>query len=230
MHMKEATTGRLYDAWAWIYDGTFGKLVERRQKRAVAELRAGPGQRVLDLGVGTGMTLNLYPPEVKVIGVDLSAGMLRKAEKKIQQQQLTNCQLVQADALLAPFEDESFDHIMITHVISVVSDPVKLLHEARRLVKPNGRIVILNHFQSSVPFVAFWERLFNPIFIKIGWKSDLSLEDCLAGVNLHAHYRFKLRTLDIWQIVVLSPQQPNDATETQPVAHDARQLPVPQVG
>jgi phosphatidylethanolamine/phosphatidyl-N-methylethanolamine N-methyltransferase len=204
-HLQEQTTGPLYDAWAKVYDGTFGRLVHKRHIAAVEHLRAGPGDRVLDLGVGTGMTLPEYPEGVRVLGLDLSAGMLGKAAAKVDEHGLDTVSLVRGDALRTPFADGSFDSVMITHVISVVSDPAGLMAEARRLVKPDGVIVLLNHFLSGSRPVAAIEKAFNPVFVKVGWKSDLTLADCTAGVDVHVRYQFKLATADLWRIVVLAP-------------------------
>ena len=206
MKMQETTTGKLYDLWSRIYDHSFGKLVHRRQIRALEELRPQPGQRVLDLGVGTGLTLKHYPDNITVVGMDLSAGMLKKAAEKIDDQQLGHCQLIQGDAMQPPFADQSFDHIIITHTISVVSNPQRLLHWVRKMIKPGGRIVVLNHFQSTNPLFGWCEKIANPICVKIGWRSDLSLEECLRDVDLSVHYQFKMNPLDVWKIVVLSDQ------------------------
>ena len=207
--MREESTKKQYDGWAWFYDHTFGALVARRQKRALEQVRAKPGDRVLDLGVGTGMTLPHYPKDVSVVGVDLSLGMLKKAAIKINDNGLHHCSLIQTDAMLPPFADESFDHVVITHVISVVSEPHKLLQWAQRLVKPGGRIVMLNHFQSTQPVVAWIEKVLNPVFVKIGWRSDLPLEDVLTGVELEVDYCFKTSMMDIWRIVVLTKPAAN---------------------
>ena len=207
--MIETKTSKLYDLWSIFYDYTFGALVRRRQVRALQQLHLKAGDCVLDMGVGTGMTLQHYPKNVTVIGLDLSAGMLAKAAEKRDELGLTHCHLIRADAMLPPFADRSFDHVMITHTISVVSDPAKLIGWAERLVKPGGRIVLLNHFQSTNPFFAWFERTFNPMFVKIGWRSDLALEDVLRGAkNLCVEYRFKMRLVDIWQIVVLMHPEP----------------------
>ena len=203
--MQESSTEKLYDLWAKFYDRTFGALVHRRQSRAIEELKVKPGDRVLDLGVGTGLSLLKYPAGADVVGVDLSGGMLNRAAEKLAEADRTNVSLVQADAMHTPFADDSFDHVMISHVISVVSDPNRLLAEAKRIVKPDGRIVVLNHFQSHQPVVGWLERVMNPLFVKIGWRSDLTLHECLQGLGLHVLYHFKLAAVDFWQIVVISP-------------------------
>jgi phosphatidylethanolamine/phosphatidyl-N-methylethanolamine N-methyltransferase len=204
--MNELETSRVYDAWAKLYDHTFGRLVHRRQHRAIREIRPQPGDRILDLGVGTGISLTRYPGDVTVVGMDLSAGMLEQAADKKRQRGLDHVHLCRGNALEPPFADRCFDHVIISHTISVVSEPNRLLREAKRLVKPDGRIVVLNHFRSDRPVVAWFEKVLNPLFVKIGWRSDLTLEECLDGVGLTVLYRFKLSTVDFWQIVVLSPR------------------------
>ncbi|MCC7406835.1 MAG: methyltransferase domain-containing protein [Phycisphaeraceae bacterium] len=203
MRMTEAITSKTYDLWSLFYDHTFGALVRNRQVRAVEQLPLRPGDRVLDIGVGTGMTLGHYPRNVTVVGMDLSAGMLGKAAEKCRELGLDHCKLVRADAMLPPFAPASFDHILICHTITVVSDPARLLAWASKLLRPGGHIVILNHFQSSQPVVAWFEKYLNPVFVKIGWRSDLSLEELMGEGDLHLEYSFKLRSIDLWRIVVL---------------------------
>lgn len=224
--MKEAITSRTYDLWSRFYDCTFGRLVERRQRAALTHLPLKPGDCVLDMGVGTGMTLPHYPRDVQVVGFDLSQGMLAEASLKCRQLGLHHCRLVRGDAMFPPFAPRSFDHIVICHTISVVSDPKRLLNWARQLVRPGGRIVVLNHFQSTWPLLAWFERWLNPLFVKIGWRSDLALEDVLDGSGLTMTYGFKLRCFDIWRIVVLEHAHPAAAgTAEQPGRHAAAQIP-----
>ena len=214
--MTEATTSSLYDLWSWFYDYTFGALVHQRQIRAVKELRPKPGERILDLGCGTGMTLEYYPDDVEVVGMDLSAGMLDGAKAKIKAKGIKNVKLVRGDAMMPPFAEHSFDQVLVTHTITVVSEPEKLLAWAGRMVKPGGRIVVLNHFQSTNRVMAFLERISNPMWIKIGWKSDLPLAPLLKDSSFKVEYHFKMGILDLWQILVLStpsaPSQPGPRT------------------
>ncbi|MCX5660668.1 MAG: methyltransferase domain-containing protein [Planctomycetota bacterium] len=220
--MRETVTSKTYDIWSLPYDYTFAPLVVKRLRRAIAQLRLRPGDRVLDMGVGTGSALGFYPKNVTIVGLDLSAGMLAKAADKCREQGLTHCQLLRGDALNPPFAPGSFDHVVITHVISVVSDPHRLLSLAARLVKPGGRIVVLNHFQSSQPVVAWFERVLNPIFVKIGWRSDLRLDELLRGVDLKVEYQFKIDRLDLFQIVVLNARPQSSPPE--PTANEMPDL------
>lgn len=200
--MKESSTRKIYDIQSLVYDYTFGKLVKKRIARAIEHMQIQPGQTVLDIGIGTGGSVPFYPAHGKVIGVDLSSGMLREARKKIEEDGYENTTVFQGNALELPFEDSSFDHIFISHVISVVSRPDLLVREAQRVAKAGAKIVILNHFLSTNRFVAMFERWVNPICQKIGWRSDLALADIVAQTQIEIDYRYKLRSVDIWETVV----------------------------
>jgi phosphatidylethanolamine/phosphatidyl-N-methylethanolamine N-methyltransferase len=116
----------------------------------------------------------------------------------------TNIGLVQGNALHLPFAENSFDHVFISHVISVVSDPVAVIKEMQRVTKPGARVVMLNHFQSSNKVVASLEKMVSPICTKLGWRSDLSLHDLMHHTGIEIDYRYKLTTPDIWETVVFT--------------------------
>jgi phosphatidylethanolamine/phosphatidyl-N-methylethanolamine N-methyltransferase len=202
--MQESSTKKIYDVHSMFYDATFGRLVKRRIERAINHMNIAETDRVLDLGIGTGVSLNFYPNRGRIVGVDLSAGMLREARKKVRERGLERATVFQANALELPFADDTFDHVFISHVISVVSDPYQLVQEAQRVAKPNARIVIVNHFQSTNRFVALIEKWLCPLCTKLGWRSDLALQDLVRRTGVEIDYRYKLESIDIWETVVLS--------------------------
>ncbi len=209
--MQEASTRSIYNVWAHFYDHTMGRGVQRRQQLAIDRMNIRPGERILDVGIGTGLSLDLYPQHCKVTGIDISEGMLAKAAKRIEQYGYKFANLSVADALNLPFSDASFDHVFVTHVITVVSDPVRLIDEMRRVCKVGGKIVIVNHFLSGNRFAAALEKLLRPICEKIGWRSDLSLEYLIEKTGLPVDYRYKLDSVDVWETVFATndgPKQP----------------------
>jgi len=115
-----------------------------------------------------------------------------------------NATVIQGNALELPFADNSFDHIFISHVISVVSDPCSLVREAQRVAKPGARIVVLNHFQSTNRFIALIEKWLCPLCTKLGWRSDLAHGDLIRRTGAEIDYRFKLESIDLWETVVMT--------------------------
>jgi phosphatidylethanolamine/phosphatidyl-N-methylethanolamine N-methyltransferase len=203
--MQEANTRKIYDVHAMFYDATFGRLVRRRIARAISHMNIRPDDRVLDLGIGTGVSLDYYPPDRgRLIGVDLSSGMLRKAREKVRERGLHNAVVFQADALHLPFADDTFDHVFMSHVISVVSDPYRLIQEAQRVSRPGARIVMVNHFQSTNRFIAMVEKWLCPLCTKLGWRSDLALQDLVRRTGVEVDYRYKLESIDLWETVVIT--------------------------
>jgi phosphatidylethanolamine/phosphatidyl-N-methylethanolamine N-methyltransferase len=202
--MQESSTRKIYDVHSAFYDATFGRLVRRRIEIAISHMNITPTDRVLDLGIGTGVSLNFYPQYGRVVGIDLSSGMLRQCRRKIAERGLSHATVFQADAMRLPFADDSFDHIFISHVISVVSDPIKLVREAQRVAKPGSRIVLLNHFQSTNRLVALVEKWLCPLCTKLGWRSDLPLQDLIRETGLEIDYRYKLENIDLWETVVVT--------------------------
>ncbi len=206
--MQEASTRKIYDVQSGFYDATFGRLVKRRIARAIEHMNISNTDAVLDLGIGTGASLNFYPSHARIFGVDLSEGMLKLCRKKIVERGLDRAVVFQADAMRLPFADDTFDHVFISHVISVVSDPAKLVQEAQRVSKPGSRIVIVNHFQSTNRFIAMVEKWLCPLCTKLGWRTDLVLHDLIQETGVMVDYRYKLESIDLWETVVISNNKP----------------------
>ena len=204
MKMREASTKIIYDVQSAFYDVTFARLVRKRIKQAIQHIDIKADDLVLDLGIGTGSALDYYPHEGKIVGVDLSTGMLRECVKRIKQQKRENVQILQANALQLPFADDTFDRVFISHVITVVSEPGIVIREAQRVAKRGARIVLVNHFQSTNPAIAIIEKWLSPLCTKLGWRSDLALQDLVRATGMQIDYRYKLDCLDLWETVVVS--------------------------
>ena len=220
--MQESSTKKIYDVHSLFYDATFGRLVKRRIERAIRHMNIAETDLVLDLGIGTGASLGFYPRHGKVIGIDLSAGMLRECRKKIREGDMNHVAVSQANALQLPFADDTFDHVFISHVITVVSDPYVLVREAQRVCKPGARIVIVNHFQSTNRFIGMVEKWLCPLCTKLGWRSDLALQDLIRRTGVEIDYRYKLESIDLWETVVITNNKSAlpalDAHEQQTIA------------
>ena len=212
--MQEKTTRSIYNVWAHFYDWFWPAIVHRRTTRAMAQMHIRPDERVLDIGVGTGLGLPFYPSHAKVVGIDLSEGMLRKARRRIKDRNLHWAQLALGNALELPFSDGLFDHVLLSHVVTVVSDPVRLLAETRRVTRPGGQIVIINHFRSSNRIVGLLEKWLCPLCQRLGWRSDLCLQELIQQTDMEVDFRYKLDQVDLFQIVFMTNRRANRPSQT----------------
>lgn len=196
-----ALVQRAYDRIARVYDFFFGAILQPGRERAVRTIQSKPGLRVLELGIGTGLTAPLYSSDWWVVGVDLSSAMLIQARKRIAELGLEAVQLVHADGARLPFDDESFDVVLVPYVMSVVPDPIGVGRELRRVCRQSGQIILLNHFLSQDSLGAKLERWISPLTTRIGFRTDLSLQWLLAGAGLTAVAISSVNVPRIWTLV-----------------------------
>jgi phosphatidylethanolamine/phosphatidyl-N-methylethanolamine N-methyltransferase len=192
---------RVYENIAFAYDWTFGPTLHPGRINALRRMGIKPGDRVLEVGIGTGINAALYPRDCTVTGIDLSGPMLEKARERIARKLVDNVQLFEMDAADLRFPDNTFDIVYAPYVISVVPDPVAVAREMRRVCRPGGRIVILNHFRSNNPVGAFMERLISPFTLHIGFTADLDLPAFLAQAELKPISIEKVNFPRIWSLV-----------------------------
>jgi phosphatidylethanolamine/phosphatidyl-N-methylethanolamine N-methyltransferase len=167
---------RAYARWAPVYDLVFGAVFERGRMAAIkaAEAACGPsGGRILDVGVGTGISLPDYARQNRLTGVDLSEPMLRKAQERVAQQSLTNVEaLAVMDAERLALPDDFFDVVVAQYVITAVPNPEATLDEFARVLKPGGEIVLVNHIGAEQGPRKLFEQWFAPIARRLGWRPE----------------------------------------------------------
>src|SRR5262245_6373890 len=181
---------RLYYELSHFYDLIFRRVFYPRIAMVIRALELKPGARVLELGVGTGLSLDAYPSHCQVTGIDLAPDMLERAQDKVNRNGWRHITLQQGDALQLAFPDDSFDYVMAFHVVSVVPDPRRMLAEAQRVCRPGGTIVVINHFRSPNPTLARLMNLIDPITRWLGWTT-LKLSEILDRRALHVERQWK---------------------------------------
>jgi phosphatidylethanolamine/phosphatidyl-N-methylethanolamine N-methyltransferase len=199
--LEERQVRRAYDFYSPVYDFLFKKIFEPGRIAAVRLLGKAPRGRILEVGIGTGLNLPFYPPGTHLVGIDLSEGMLRKAEEKVQDLRIENLVLKVMDAAAMDFADDEFDATLATYVISAVPDPVAVLREMRRVTRPGGTIVILNHFRSKNPVMRRIEDALAPVCAHLGWKTNLALTPLLESVGLTPEVTRRVNFLRGWHLV-----------------------------
>jgi phosphatidylethanolamine/phosphatidyl-N-methylethanolamine N-methyltransferase len=192
---------RLYYELSHLYDLIFRRVFYPRIAMVIRSLNIEPGARVLELGVGTGLSLDAYPAHCHVTGIDLAPDMLERAQDKVNRNGWRHVTLEQGDALNLKFADDTFDYVMAFHVVSVVPDPERMMAEARRVCRPGGVITIINHFRSPKDLLARLTRMIDPVTRWLGWTT-LNLSDVLDRRALHVERQWKTSPRSLFTIVV----------------------------
>jgi phosphatidylethanolamine/phosphatidyl-N-methylethanolamine N-methyltransferase len=191
----------VYDKLAKVYDLFFGPTLHPGRLKAIQRMSIQADERVLEVGVGTGINLSLYPRDCAITGIDFSGSMLEKARERLARKELQNIRLLQMDAADLKFADNAFDIVYAPYLISVVPDPLQVAREMRRVCRPGGRIIFLNHFLSPNPLLSRTERLISPFTIHIGFKADLDMPAFLAQADLQPISIEKVNIPRIWSLV-----------------------------
>ena len=204
----EAHESKLYSEFAPLYDRIFGKIFYTRLERVIEDLYIPPGAQVLEVGAGTGTSFPAYPTHCNITGVDLAPDMLARARQKIANNGWRHLKVIEMNALDLKFPDNSFDYVMAFHVVTVVPDPVRMIAEAKRVCKPSGRIVIVNHFTSDVPLLGTLTRAVDPLTRWLGWRTDLQLKPFIETTGLIIEKVYKINKTSLYT-VVLARKEPN---------------------
>ena len=200
--MELHDTLRTYRLFAGSYDVVFGPIFHPGRKAAVEVANDRPHQRILEVGVGTGLSLPHFRKDARVTGIDVSKEMLAKAHRRVERDGLKQVEaLLEMDAEAMSFEDNAFDAVLALYVASVVPNPERFAAEMRRVCIPGGTIVIVNHFTSENPAMRFIEKRLAPLAGKIGFHADFPLDAFLAASGFQVRETRPSNLFGYWKLL-----------------------------
>jgi phosphatidylethanolamine/phosphatidyl-N-methylethanolamine N-methyltransferase len=194
-------TEKVYNFYSAVYDFVFGPSLESGRKVAVDLLNPRPYERILEVGVGTGLSIPYFPRGSSIVGIDLSKKMLEVCERKIEKLGRADVELHAMDATHLSFPEASFDGAIALYCMSCLESPVEVLLEMKRVVKPGGRVVFMNHFQSRNRVLALLEKGISPLAKRVGFRTDLELPPLLGAAGMTAAEIRKADPLSLYKAV-----------------------------
>ena len=195
-----------YRRWAPVYDSSFGLITRRGRKKAIDYVNTRAG-RVLEVGVGTGLSLPDYARHLEVTGIDFSCDMLARARRRIEAGHLSHViELRQMDARELDYPDNHFDTVVAMYLVSVVPEPERVVAEMARVCKPGGEVIIVNHFARDHGLLSLLERALAPFDRVLGWHSDFRIERVLGEDILQVKDRRSLAPFGMFTFLELEKQ------------------------
>jgi|SRR5579872_4771775 len=173
------------------------------RSKAVRQMELKSGHRVLEIGIGTGLSLPLYPKDIEITGIDLTAEMLEQAQQRVNNLGLSNVQLHLMDAQKLDFPDNSFDRSIAMFVASVTPDPVAMIREMKRVTRPGGSIYILNHFSQKGSVSSVIEGALSPLAPLLGFEPLFYLNDFLDRTGMSGAVDIPIQPFGYWRLLCL---------------------------
>ena len=202
---------KIYSEFARYYDRIFENVFFPRIQHVIGEIGIEPGAEVLEVGVGTGLALSAYPTHCHLTGIDLAPDMLARAQRKVEREGWSHVDLAVGDAQNLQFADESFDYVTSFHVVSVVPEPKRMMHEMVRVCRPGGTLVIINHFRSERKVIASLVDRLDPVTRKLGWRTTLRMGELLEGVPVDLVRRYKTSPTSLFTVMIARKPEPGRA-------------------
>jgi phosphatidylethanolamine/phosphatidyl-N-methylethanolamine N-methyltransferase len=202
--MDLVSVQKAYKRYAKVYNFYFGWIFHPGRQTALELVDLQPGNKILEVGVGTGLSLSLYPRDVHVTGIDISPHMLERARELVREEGLTNVDALEVmNAEEMTFDDNSFDSVVAMYVATVVPNPKKFVDEMKRVCKPGGRIVILNHFNSPHNLGGKLVSKLAPLSRFVGFRPDMKLEDFVKETNIKVKNKISVNLFGVWDILLV---------------------------
>ena len=201
--MDQNSIIKSYKRVSSFYDLTFGQVFRPGQKAIIKKMDCIDSDNVLEIGIGTGSSLQYYPKETKVVGIDISPDMLEVAKKRIVKDKIHNKHILLMNGERLSFHDNSFDKVVGMYVVSVTQNPQVLVEEMKRVCKNDGDIYIVNHFSTDQDnlFVKMFEKGLMPISKILGWKPYFPFDEFNAYANLDVLEMSKVNLFNYWNII-----------------------------
>jgi phosphatidylethanolamine/phosphatidyl-N-methylethanolamine N-methyltransferase len=214
--LDENDVREAYRRWAPVYDYTFGRISNAGRSHAVEVINGSTG-RVLEVGVGTGLSLPEYKSHLEVTGIDLAPEMLEKARERVERDKIANVAgLHEMDAGNLQFDDDAFDTTVAMYVITVVPDPERVMRELARVTKPGGQVLLVNHFSQEEGVRGWVERSMAPFADLVGWHSVFDVSRVMVCDDLKLEDRKSLRPWGLFTMMRF--RKDADAARLRPIA------------
>ncbi|MES1928401.1 phosphatidylethanolamine N-methyltransferase [Salinisphaera dokdonensis CL-ES53] len=198
--MDEQSVVTAYRRLSRQYDRFFGPVFEQGREVAVRKMDCRPGDRVLEVGVGTGLSLDHYGDGVEVVGIDVSPEMLDYAKARVNGN-ADRISLALMDAQALEYADDSFDKVVAMYVVSVAPDPKKVVEEMKRVCKPGGDLFIVNHFSQGKGAMASLERMVSPLSKLVGFRPSFPLDEFLEMAELDVVETQPVNAFGYWTFI-----------------------------
>lgn len=200
--LDHRSVGTAYSKISGLYDFLFRKIFAGGRRRLFDGLPAGKPLRILEVGVGTGLSFPCYSARWRVTGIDYSGAMLERAVGRLSEDPpRARVNLLRMDAGRLGFPDDAFDVCVAAYVVSALPEPEQALLEMKRVTRPGGRIVLLNHFMAEDAIVGWIDRKISPWCIPMGWRTDLAMAPLLAAAGLVPKSIQKVNAFGYWSLV-----------------------------
>ncbi|MDP2620432.1 MAG: methyltransferase domain-containing protein [Hyphomicrobiales bacterium] len=220
--LNAAQVLRAYARWAPVYDQTFGLIADFGRRQTVDHINNRRG-RVLEVGVGTGISLPHYKRELRITAIDVSPEMLRRARSRVDAGGLDHVEAVmEMDAGALGFADESFDIVVAMYVMTVVPDPDRVMAELERVCTPGGEVIIVNHFSQEYGLRGWLERRLAPFAATLGWRPEFPIDVVMTRDRLRLVEKRRLKPFGLFTMLRFV-RQTERASDAEPDRENARE-------
>ncbi len=194
-------TTKIYSLYSHFYDSLFGAIFHPGHRVASKLMNIQPGERVLEVGIGTGVSLSLYPRNVEVVGIDINYNMIEQAREKKHRLGYSNVKLCITDASEMAFKNNYFDKAIASHSITVIPKHIETLKEIKRVCKEHAEFFFLNYAGSNDNLIAWFEKAISPIRSRLGLGKTIDLEGLLHNANFKIDFKDRVNIFKLFQLI-----------------------------